>query len=224
MNLDFVNNLFNNLKENKLAIDFMNELSDYLENNGWNNLLADDLTINDTKIISKYKDNMLKERANILQDYAENTKEAGEMYYIYNVSENEKNSYNISKTDKSHKILTLSIDELPKGTQLGSVLRKQGDKFILDANATRIVGKRINEMIEEQIKKQNQFLQDKRIDGHMYEVEEKDNGGIWLYDLNNIEGGGIEEFEEIEFPKNLYQMSKRGDKFLYKDGEYQKVE
>ena len=56
MNLDFVNNLFNNLKENKVAIDFMNELSDYLENNGWNNLLADDLTINDTKIISKYKD------------------------------------------------------------------------------------------------------------------------------------------------------------------------
>lgn len=224
MNLDFVNNLFNNLKENKLAIDFMNELSDYLENNGWNNLLADDLTINDTKIISKYKDNMLKERSNILQDYAENTKEAGEMYYIYNVSENEKNSYNISKTDKSHKILTLSIDELPKGTQLGSVLRKQGDKFILDANATRIVGKRINEMIEEQIKKQNQFLKDKRIDGHMYEVEEKDNGRIWLYDLNNIEGGGIDEFEEIEFPKNLYQMSKKGDKFLYKDGEYQKVE
>lgn len=224
MNLDFVNNLFNNLKENKVAIDFMNELSDYLENNGWNNLLADDLTINDTKIISKYKDNMLKERANILQDYAENTKEAGEMYYIYNVSENEKNSYNISKTDKNHKILTLSIDELPKETQLGSVLRKQGDKFILDANATRIVGKRINEMIEEQIKKQNQFLKDKRIDGHMYEVEEKDNGRIWLYDLNNIEGGGIEEFEEIEFPKDLYQMSKKGDKFLYKDGGYQKVE
>lgn len=224
MNLDFVNNLFNNLKENKVAIDFMNELSDYLENNGWNNLLADDLTINDTKIISKYKDNMLKERANILQDYAENTKEAGEMYYIYNVSENEKNSYNISKTDKNHKILTLSIDELPKETQLGSVLRKQGDKFILDANATRIVGKRINEMIEEQIKKQNQFLKDKRIDGHMYEVEEKDNGRIWLYDLNNIEGGGIEEFEEIEFPNNLYQMSKKGDKFLYKDGGYQKVE
>lgn len=224
MNLDFINNLFNNLKENKLAIDFMNELSDYLENNGWNNLLADDLTINDTKIISKYKDNMLKERANILQDYAENTKVAGEMYYIYNVSKNEKNSYNISKTDKSHKILTLSIDELPKGTQLGSVLRKQGDKFILDANATRIVGKRINEMIEEQIKKQNQFLKDKRIDGHMYEVEEKDNGRIWLYDLNNIEGGGIEEFEEIEFPKDLYQMSKKGDKFLYKDGGYQKVE
>lgn len=76
MNLDFVNNLFNNLKENKLAKDFMNELSYYLENNEWNNLLSDDLTINDTKIISKYKDIMLKERAKILQDYAESTREA----------------------------------------------------------------------------------------------------------------------------------------------------
>ena len=171
MNLDFVNNLFNNLKENKLAKDFMNELSDYLENNEWNNLLTDDLTIKDTKIISKYKDKMLKERSSILQNYAENTREEGEMYYIYNVSENEKNSYNISKTDKSHKVITMSAEDLPDGAQLGSVLRKQGDKFILDANATRIVGKKINEMIGDMIKEQNQFLNDKRIDGHIYEVE-----------------------------------------------------
>ena len=223
MNLDFVNNLFNNLKENKMTKDFMNELSDYLENNEWNNLLTDDLTINDTKIISKYKDKMLKERANILQNYSENTREAGEMYYIYNVSENERNSYNISKTDKSHKVITMLAKDLPDGAKLGSVLRKQGDKFILDAKATRIVAKRINEMIEEQIREQNQFLNDKRIDGHIYEIEEKCNNRVWLYDLNNIDGGGIEEFEEIEFPNNLYEMAKRGEKFIYKNGEYQKI-
>ena len=223
MNLDFVNSLFNNLKENKLAKDFMNELSDYLENNEWNNLLADDLNINNTKIISKYKDKMLKERSNILQNYAESTREAGEMYYIYNVSENERNSYNISKADKSHKVVTMPVDDLPEGAQLGTVLRKQGDKFILDANATRIVGKKINEMIGDMIKEQNQFLNDKRIDGHIYEVEEKDNNRVWLYDLNNIDGGGIEAFEETEFNKDLYEMAKKGDKFLYKDGRYQKI-
>lgn len=222
MNLDFVNNLFNNLKENKLAKDFMNELSYYLENNEWNNLLSDDLTINDTKIISKYKDIMLKERAKILQDYAESTREAGEMYYIYNISQNERNSYNIIKADKSHKVITISIEDLPDGAKLGSVLRKQGDKFILDANATRIVGKRINEMIEEQIKEQNQFFSGRRIEGHSYEIEDKDNGRVWLYDLNNTTGGGIEEFEEIEFPKDLYEMAKNGDKFLYKNGLYTK--
>ena len=220
MNLDFVNNLFNNLKENKLAKDFMNELSDYLENNEWNNLLSGDLTINNTKIISKYKDKMLKERSSILQNYAESTREAGEMYYIYNVSENERNSYNISKADKSHKVVTMPVEDLPEGARLGTVLRKQGEEFILDANATRIVGKKINEMIEEQIKEQNQFLSNKRIDGHTYEVEDKDNDRIWLYDLNNITGGGIEEFEEIEFPKDLYEMTKKGNKFLYKNGMY----
>ena len=224
MNLNFVNNLFNNLKENKLAKDFMNELSDYLENNEWNNLLADDLTINDSKIISKYKDKMLKERSNILQNYAESTREAGEMYYIYNVSENERNSYNISKSDKSHKVVTMSVEDLPEGAQLGSVLRKKGDKFILDANATRIVGNRINKMIEGQIEEQNQFLSDKRIEGHTYEVKEKDNDRIWLYDLKNIDGGGIEEFEEIEFPKDLYKLAKNGDKFIYKDGIYKEIE
>ncbi len=222
MNLDFVNNLLNNLKENKLAKDFMNELSDYLENNGWNNLLSDDLTINDNKIISKYKDKMLKERSNILQDYAESTREAGEMYYIYNVSENERNSYNISKADKSHKVITMSVADLPEGAQLGTVLRKQGDKFILDANATRIVGKKINEMIGDMIKEQNQYLSDKRIEGHTYEIEDKDNDRVWLYDLNNINDGGIDEFEEIEFPKDLYEMAKKGDKCLYKNGKYTK--
>ena len=227
MNLDFVNDLFNNLKENKTTKDFINELSDYLENNKtnieWNNLLEDDLIINDDKIIAKYKDKMLKERASILQNYAENTKEDGEMYYVYNVSQNDKNSYNISKTDKSHKVITIAIDSLPQGVRLGSVLREQGDKFVLDEKATRIVGEKINDMIEKQIKEQNKFLDSKRIDGHIYEVEEKSNGRIWLYDSNNIIDGGIEGFEEIEFPENLYEVAKKGDKFLYKNRYYQKI-
>ncbi len=227
MNLDFVNNLFNNLKENKTTKDFINELSDYLENNKtnieWNNLLEDDLIINDNKIIAKYKDKMLKERASILQNYAENTKEDGEMYYVYNVSQNDNNSYNISKTDKSHKVITIAIDSLPQGVRLGSVLREQGDKFVLDEKATRIVGEKINDMIEKQIKEQNKFLDSKRIDGHIYEVEEKSNGRIWLYDSNNIIDGGIEGFEEIEFPKDLYEVAKKGDKFLYKNRCYQKI-
>lgn len=77
-------------------------------------------------------------------------------------------------------------------------------------------------MIEEQIKEQNQFLSDRRIEGHSYEIEDKDNGRVWLYDLNDTTGGGIEEFEEIEFPKDLYEMAKNGDKFLYKNGLYTK--
>ena len=55
MNLDLVNNLFNNIKDNKIVQNFMEELSNYLENNvannsdlsdndyKWNNLISKDL-------------------------------------------------------------------------------------------------------------------------------------------------------------------------------------
>ena len=78
--------------------------------------------------------------------------------------------------------------------------------------------------IKEKIKEQNQYLENKRIDGHVYEVGEKYSGRIWLYDLNNISGGGIEGVEEIKIPKDLYETAKEGDLFIYENGEYKKHE
>ena len=236
MNLDLVNNLFNNLKENKIVQNFMKELSNYLENNvandsnlstndyKWNNLISDDLTLYDKKIITKFKNKMISQRNDILQNYAENTREAGDMYYIYNTSENERNSYNlcICKPEKSHEVITKSIEELPEGAGLGSVLRKQGENFILDSNATKSVGKEINNMNKGNIQEQNKYLDSIRIEGHVYEVGEKYLGRIWLYDLNNTVGGGMEAIEEIEFPKDLYETAKEGDLFVYNNGEYKK--
>lgn len=236
MNLDLINNLFNNLKENEFVQNFMKELSEHLENNignnsntassvgEWNNLLSNDLTIDNQKVISIYRDEMLTERNNILQKYAENTKETGEMYYIYNISENEKNSYNLSNctAKKSNEVITKQIEELPEGVRLGSVLREQNGSFILDVEATKIVGEEINQMIQEKLKQQDEYLDSKRIEGHVYEVGEKYSGRIWLYDLNNNPNSGMEGIEEIEFPKDLYQTAKEGDLFIYKNGEYQK--
>ena len=236
MNLDIVNDLFNNLKENKFVQNFMKELSNYLEknvinnaenfsmNNYENNLLVDNLEINNKKIISKYKNEMLLERANILQDYASKTKEKGEMYYIYNKNSNNPNAYNLYVCDpsKSHEVITKNIEELPQGAHLGNVLRKQGEDFILEKQDTQFVENQINKMIKEKMLEQDQYLDSKRIDGHIYRVEEKDSGRIWLYDLSNKVGGGREEIEEIEFPQDLYETAKEGDTFIYKDGTYQK--
>lgn len=216
--------------------NFMEELSNYLENNisnnskiytndyNLNNLLSDDLTLYDKKIITKFRDEMLKERNSILQNYADNTKEKGEMYYIYNRNENKKNSYNLCncKAEKSHEVITKQIEEIPEDANLGSVLRKQNDKFVVDTEATKFIEKEINMMIQEKIEEQNQYLDSRRIDGHIYEVGEKYSGRIWLYDLNNSVGEGIEGIEEIEFPIDLYENAKEGDRFVYKDGEYQR--
>ena len=235
MNLDLVNDLFNNLKENKFVQNFIKELSNYLEknlthntkisevDNTWNNLLADNLEINNQKVISKYKNEMLLERANLLQNYASKTKDKGEMYYIYNIS---KNKYNLSicNTSNSNKVISKEIQDLPEGTNLGSVLRKQGESFILDKEDTEIIKNQINKMINEKIEEQEQYLDSKRIEGHIYEATEKYSGRIFLYDLNNKVYGSIDEIEEIEFPENLYETAKNGDKFIYQNGTYQRYE
>ena len=221
-----MNNLFNNFKKNKVVQNFVKELSNHLEGNSeileWNNLLADNLEIGNQKIISKYKDKMLLERANILQNYALKTKDKGEMYYIYNT--NEKNEYNmcICEPSKSNKVITKKIEDLPKGTSLGSVLRKQGDNFILEKEDTQIIKNQISNMIKEKIKEQNQYLDSKRIEGHVYKADEKYSGRVWLYDLNNKVDGSIEGIEEINFPQDLYDTVKKGDNFIYQNGEYQK--
>jgi len=77
-------------------------------------------------------------------------------------------------------------------------------------------------MIKEKIEEQMEYLESKRVEGHIYEVGEKGSGRIWLYDLNNTVGGGIEGIEEVKFLEELYQDAQEGDKFIFKNGEYQK--
>ena len=104
----------------------------------------------------------------------------------------------------------------------GSVLRKQDIGFVLDNEGTKSVGREINTMIRQKIEEQHEYLDSKRIEGHTYEVGEKYDGRIWLYDRDNVTNGGIDGIEEIEFPKELYQDAKEGDLFTYQNGEYRK--
>lgn len=234
MNLDLANDIFNNLKGNKFVKGFINELSnsfktntkntskEFNDDNKWNNLTSDNLTLYDKKIITQFRNEILLKRTNILQNYAENTKEKGEMLYVYDIAINKSNSYNLCycNSNESHKVVTKSIEELPVGSNLGSVLRKQNENFILDVEATKIIEAKIDSMIKEEIEKQNKYLNSKRIDGHIYEVGEKYSEKIWLYDLNNVSNNGIEGIEEINFPKDLYEIAKPGDLFIYKNGVY----
>ena len=238
MNLDLVNDLFNGLKENKIVQNFIKELSNHLENSITNNkkISNNDFTFNDIhlgdltlygeKVIARYRDKMLMERGQILQKYRENTKEKGEMYYIYAVNSNDSNSFNLCTCESrdGHQVITKSKEELPEGATLGSVLRKNDVDFVLDHEGTKCVGTEINRMIKKKIEEQHEYLDSIRVEGHIYEADEKFLGRIWLYDLNNKVGGGIEGVEEIEFPKNLYETAKKGDKFIYRNGEYQKYE
>ena len=225
MNLD-INNIVNTLKENKFIEKFINELTQYIENST-KQKGESKLEINDNqKIISKYKDEILTKRNDILQNHAEQTKEKGEMYYIYSRASNENNSYNLYPCEKGreHEVITKTKEELPEGSEIGSVLRNKEGNITLDNETTEQVKNEIEEMIEEQIEKQTQYLESKRIEGHIYEAGEKVNGTIWLYDLQDIEKGEAEGIEEIEFPPDLYEKAKEEDRFIYTNGEYQKYD
>ena len=106
--------------------------------------------------------------------------------------------------------------------RFGSVLRKNGLDFEIDYEGTKCVGTEINKMIKQKLEEQHEYLDSKRVEGHIYEVEEINSERVWLYDLSNKAGGVMEELEEIEFPKILYETAKKGDKFIYINGEYQK--
>ena len=186
MNLDLINEVVKSVKEKEFVQNFMKELTNYLEDNDrlmveeeseYNNLLADDLTLYNTKIITKFRDKMLLDRVNILRNYAEKAEQEGDMYYIYNNS-SQKDSYNLCSCnkDKNHKVITKLIEDLPEGCKLGSVLRNKSNEFVLDKDGTKAVEKEINDMIKENIEEQNEYLENKRIEGHIYEVGEKYSG------------------------------------------------
>ena len=83
MRLDLINNIVNNAKNNKF---FLEELQNSMTKNKYFNSEKEDIpltnpTYSENRIITKYRDKMLIERANILNNYAKQTLNKGEMYY-----------------------------------------------------------------------------------------------------------------------------------------------
>ena len=177
---------------------------------------------NDDRIITKYRDKMLLERLKILNDYAKQTLDKGQMYYIYDKNSKMQDGYNlcICEEGKSHIIIEASQEELPVEAQMGSVLRKNGDSYILDDEATLEIAKELYNLNDEILKEQTEFLESKRIEGHIYEMSENGRDRAWLFDITDESSNGGEEVEEIDFPKELLQDANEGDLFIYDDWEY----
>ncbi|MGN1299477.1 MAG: DUF3006 domain-containing protein [Candidatus Scatovivens sp.] len=233
MNLDFINNIINETKSNKFIQNFIKELENYLEKNilknNYENFEKEDIllinsTLSENKIITQYRDKMYLERSNILNNYAKETSDKGQMYYIYSKNSKLENGYNlcICEDGKSHTVIETSKNELPKEAKLGSVLRKIDKKYILDTEATEKISNEIYKMKDRLLKEQKEFLNSKRIEEHIYEMSEKCNDRACLFDVTDNNETFKEGIEEVDFPKELLKDAKQGDLFIYKNGEYQK--
>lgn len=214
MKLDLINGIANNTK---FVQDFIKELQDYLER-------KEDISLinpihKGNKIITEFRDKMYIERSKILNDYAKQTIDKGQMYYIYDKNSKFKDVYNlcICEDEKSHIIIEANSNILPNGAKIGSILRKLKDSYILDNEATKDISEKIEKMKDELLEKQTEFLNSKRIEDHIYEVSENGKDRIWLFDITS---NSDEALEEIDFPKELLQNAKVGDLFIYKNGEY----
>ncbi|MBR3132573.1 MAG: DUF3006 domain-containing protein [Clostridia bacterium] len=218
MSLDLINALVNDVKKNRIFSGFIKELRNHLEKE---DLKLIGPTYNENKITVKYRDKMLIERGNILNNYAQKSLSDGELYYIYSKNSKMSDGYNLCncEREKSSDIIEVNSGELPYGATIGSVLRKQGDSYILDQEATNEIAKEINNMKEKLLKEQSEFLEGNRIEGHVYELYENNGDRAWLFDITS---GNSEGIEEIDFPEDLLTNGKEGDLFIYKNGEYQK--
>lgn len=230
MNLDLINDIINSTKNNKVIQNFVNELKKHLENSisknnysntGKGNIQLTNNNHNEEKMITIYRDEMYIERANILNNYAKQTRDKGQMYYIYDKNSKLENGLNlcICENGQSHTVIETSINELPSGVKVGSVLRKQGNSYVLDNEATKDIAESIDKMKSKILKKQKEFLNSKRIENHVYEMSENGKDRACLFDITNNNDEGI---EEIDFPRELLKDAKEGDLFVYKNGEYQK--
>ena len=223
MNLDLVNMLFNNVKNNKDIQSFITELQKHMGNTKKEEKSMLESSYNGNKITAKFRDKSLIERKNILNNYAKDTLDKGEMYYIYSINSKMENGFNlcICEEDKSHNVIEETIENLPEGVQLGSVLRKTEDGFTLDEEATNDIKEEIENMMNKILEEQTEYLESNRIEEHIYEMSEKDSDRAWLFDITS---GANEGVEEIDFPLELLEDSIEGDLFIFKEGEYQKYQ
>lgn len=194
MNLDFLNNLGNALKENKIVQNFMNELSNYLEK--VNNDLA-------SQSINTVKTNSLKQENTIYQVVEIDVDGA----YLQNTMNNK-----ISKEIDIPK-------ELLKKIGNDTVLKYKDGKYIIEEELTqkfldKLVGIKELEKIQEEFKDNTNIL---NIDSNtVYQIERKNNSKSILSYENN-------EKKRIEVPNELIPFwAKEGEKLIYQDGVFER--
>lgn len=235
MNLNLINGIFNNLKENQFVQNFINELSNYLEGNLKNNM---DLKNKEIPIIENLiaKNNLttgnensirLKENDIILK-YAENkfsnnsmcfVRDSKKTYWLNNQEHYNNDVYHVLKVQNG-KIEEMEINkkEMPKDIGVNDVFRIENDKYMIDDIATKELQEKITNMANEIINQQNMNLDNYRKEGHLYMVTEELGNNRFLKDLTDSTNP---EFEEVNIPKDLLNKATEGMVLEYTNGKYE---
>lgn len=224
MSLNFFNNLKENLEKNDNLSqitdsigDFINKLAEALKNSTDANEELDIVTqISSSNKLSVASENeLMKERINVLNNYAKNNGET--FYFIFNKVKNE-DKYRVWKFSNGKRTQSeMQKDDLPNDANVNSILKVTDGKLVTDKEGTNIVISKIKEMADEIIEKQNKKIEDYKKEGHTYLVTEDINGRVFLWDSTEKPSY---EIEDVYFPEELKNKAKEGNSFLYQNGTY----
>lgn len=160
MQLDLFNNLLNNIRENNIIKNFINELSDYLENfNNKNNVYGGNM--DDIKLTPKEEFELHRKEFKFLQEYFKqelSNPSKGEMYIVTNKYENdiEYHRYKVAQYKDNFECKYIAYEkDLPKNVQIKDVIKKIDGKYIYDKQATEYVRNCINQIKKDIINKRN---------------------------------------------------------------------
>lgn len=231
MNLDLINNFISDLSQNKIVQNFLNELSNHLENNLEKEtkkmpILEDILsknkvtTGNENSIRGKLNDVILEyAKQNFSSDVLYFVQDSKKTYWENNKQQHNNNVYSVLKVQKNQiEEIEISKDKIPENIDVNDVFTIEDGKYIANKTASEELQIKITKMAKEIIDKQNVKLDSYRKEGHLYIVKEelKDNRFLWdLTDAPNF------EFEEVNIPKDLLEKATQGAVLKYTNGAYE---
>lgn len=228
MGLDFFNNLKENLEKNDTlskivdgVSEFIGELSEALQKGeSANNDIVTQIA-NSNKLTTASENTITQIRKDVLQEYANNTKEEGTLYFVFN-KVNGEDKYRVWEYNGSNRTKTeIEGKDLPEDAQVNSAMRMKNGKLITDKEATQEILNEINNRAKEVIERQNKQIEDYKKEDHTYLVTEDSNGRVFLWDSTEKPKN---EIEDVYFPEELKDKAKEGNKFLYQNGTYVYVE
>lgn len=227
MGLEFLNNLKESLSKNETLSnitdgikDFIEEVAERLNDNNKSELDIVSKITSEKKTSLTSENSIMKARDETLKEYAKNTTAEGDLYFTFNKVKGTDDYRVIQMGENIDKTITVNSKELPQNSKLNQVMRLKNGKFELDTIGTEKVQNEIYKKAEEIIDRQDKKLQEYRKEGHIYVVTEDKNNRIFLWDTTSKPDF---EIEEVNFPENLLNQAKEGNKFIYKNGEYEKV-
>lgn len=220
MNMDIINDLVNNLKENKFVQNFIKDLSNYLNNNIKSK--RDEIPIiNDilekNNFTTGNKNTIRWNLKKSILSYAERNSIDEKIYFIKDSKDND--NYKILMAEKG-KIEEIEVNknDVPTEAKINDVLKMKDNNYVIDYNATKELQEDINNMAKEILNKQNINLEKHRKEGHLYMVTEELGNNRFLLDLSDT---SKVEFEEVDIPKDLLEVATEGMVLKYTNGKYE---